>query len=168
MLYKKIKPFKTIACFNNKFYNINEKDFLKKWNILFFIPFSYSLLCSLELKEISFKKKFFNKEIEIYIITTDNHLVQKNWLNNLKINNLILISDFNHKISKNLNILNINGNSNKSTIIIDKNLIIRSIEIYDNDIGRSINDINKKINMLKIINENYKTNCNFSYTNESI
>nr|AAK15374.1 alkyl hydroperoxide reductase small subunit [Candidatus Carsonella ruddii] len=170
MLNTRIKPFKNISYYKKKFYEIKEIDLKSNWNVFFFYPYSYSFICPLELKNISNKiKEFKNLNTKIYAISNDSHFVQKNWIENeLKFINFPFISDFNHKISNNFNILNKkDGNCLRSTIIIDKNLIIKYINIVDDSIGRSIDEILKNIKMLQFINTNENKLCPYSWNNDS-
>ncbi|AQU89545.1 redoxin domain-containing protein [Candidatus Carsonella ruddii] len=169
MLNTRIKSFKTIAYFKNKFFEINEKHFKNKWNVLFFFPYSYSFICPTELKDISENIIYFNKKnINIYAISTDSHFSQKNWIEQ-KINfvNFPFISDFNHQISKNLNILNKkDGNCFRSTIILDPNLIIKSIDIIDSSISRSIKYLLNRLDMLCYTNLNNNELCPYSWNTD--
>ncbi|AGS06624.1 redoxin domain-containing protein [Candidatus Carsonella ruddii] len=173
MLNKKIKPFKSIAYYANKFYEINENKIKNKWNIFFFFPFAYSFICPTELKEISNNiEKFKKLNTDIYGISSDSHFTQKNWINNeLKFINFPFISDLNHNISKNNKVLNYcDGNSERATIIINPNLIIKSIDIIDSSISRSIDDLIFRLNMLIFTHKNKNHLCPYSwnYNNKSI
>ncbi|ATX33359.1 hypothetical protein CUN91_00090 [Candidatus Carsonella ruddii] len=171
MLNTRIKPFKSIAYFEKKFFEINEKYLKNKWNVLFFFPYSYSFICPTELKDISNNIYNFNKNnINIYAISTDSHFSQKNWIEQkLNFINFPFISDFNHQISKNLNILNKkDGNCFRSTIILDPNLIIKSIDIIDSNISRCIKNILERLNMLIYTNLKNNELCPYSWNNDKI
>ncbi|AFP83979.1 redoxin domain-containing protein [Candidatus Carsonella ruddii] len=170
MLNTRIKPFKNISYYKKKFYELKEKDLKNKWNVFFFFPYSFSFICPIELKDISKNiNEFKINNTNIYAISTDSHYTHKKWIDELKFINFPFISDFNHNISKNFNILNKkDGNSLRATIIIDPNLIIRSIEIIDINIGRSIIEIIKKIKMLNFINTNENTLCSYDWNYNNI
>ncbi|AFP84159.1 alkyl hydroperoxide reductase [Candidatus Carsonella ruddii HT isolate Thao2000] len=171
MLNTRIKPFKNISYYKNKFFELKEKDFLNNWSVLFFFPYSFSFICPKELKEISSNINEFKKNnINIYAISTDSCYTHKKWIEDeLKFINFPFISDFNHKISNNFNILNKkDGNCFRSTIIIDPNLIIKSIEIIDNNIGRSITEIIKKVKMLNFVHLNENKLCPYEWNLNSI
>ncbi|WGS66603.1 redoxin domain-containing protein [Candidatus Carsonella ruddii] len=170
MLNTRIKPFKTISYYKKKFYEIKEKNFLNKWNVLFFFPFSFSFICPTELKEISSYINNFKKiNAEIFAISTDSHYTHKKWIENeINFVNFPFISDFNHNLSKNFNVLNKkDGNSYRATIIIDPNLIIKCIELVDINIGRSIIEIEKKIKMLNFVNLNENKVCPYTWNFDS-
>ncbi|UNB92004.1 peroxiredoxin [Candidatus Carsonella ruddii] len=169
MLNTKIKSFKSIAYFNNIFFDISEKNFKNKWTILFFFPFSYTFVCPTEIKDLSNNiKKFNDNNIQVFAISTDSHYTHKNWIKNeLKFVNFPFISDFNHNISKNLNILNKkDGNCYRSTIIIDQNLIIKSIDLIDSSISRSINDLLNRCKMLIHTNLNNNHVCPYTWNTD--
>nr|AAK15383.1 alkyl hydroperoxide reductase small subunit [Candidatus Carsonella ruddii] len=166
MLNTKIKPFNTISYFNKKFFNINLNDLKNKWNIFFFFPYSFTFICPTELKDISnYTFKFKEKNCNIFAISTDSHYTQKKWVETeLNFVNFPLISDFNKNISKNFNIYNKkDGNCERSTFILDRNLNIKYIEILDINIGRSINDIYQKLSMIQFTNKNINKLCPFSW-----
>ncbi|MGK2912768.1 MAG: peroxiredoxin [Candidatus Carsonella ruddii] len=166
MLNTKIKKFNTIVYFNKKFFNINEKNLNNKWTILFCFPFSFSFVCPTELNELSKNiEKFKKKNIQVFGFSTDSHFTHKNWIeNDLKFINFPFISDFNKNISKNINILNIkDGNCYRSTIIIDPNLIIKSIDILDFSISRSIECLLNRCKMLIYTSLNNNKVCPFNW-----
>ncbi|MBY0585470.1 redoxin domain-containing protein, partial [Candidatus Carsonella ruddii] len=132
-------------------------------------PFSYSFVCPTELKEIYEKISDFNNiNAKIFAISTDSHFTHRNWIKkDLKFINFPFISDFNHIISNNFNILNKkDGNCNRATIILDPNLIIKSIEIIDSSISRSIKEILNKIKMLSFTNLNNDKVCPYSWNTD--
>ncbi|WP_433927995.1 redoxin domain-containing protein [Candidatus Carsonella ruddii] len=170
MLNTRIKPFTSILYFKNKFFEINEQYLKNSWSILFFFPFSFSFICPTELKDINkYINEFNNNKAKIFAISTDSHFSQKNWIKQeLSFINFPFISDFNHNISKNFNILNKkDGNSLRSTIILDPNLIIKSIDIIDSSISRSIKDIVNRIKMLSFTNLNNNQVCPYSWNIDS-
>ncbi|MFI4878762.1 MAG: redoxin domain-containing protein [Candidatus Carsonella ruddii] len=166
MLNTKIKNFNKIVYFNKKFFNINEENFKNKWTILFCFPFSFSFVCPTELKELSKNiKKFKKKNIQVFGFSTDSHFAHKNWIENeLKFINFPFISDFNKNMSKNINILNIkDGNCYRSTLIIDPNLIIKSIDILDFSISRSIECLINRCEMLIFTSLNNNKVCPYEW-----
>ncbi|BFI90943.1 redoxin domain-containing protein [Candidatus Carsonella ruddii] len=170
MLNTRIKPFKTISYYKNKFYEIKEKNLLNKWSVFFFFPFSFSFICPTELKDISNNILNFKKNnTEIFALSTDSHYTHKKWIQTeMKFINFPFISDFNHKISKNFNVLNKkDGNCLRATIIIDPNLIIKCIDIVDINIGRSVVEIEKKIKMLNFVNLNENKVCPYTWNIDS-
>ncbi|AFP83786.1 alkyl hydroperoxide reductase [Candidatus Carsonella ruddii CS isolate Thao2000] len=170
MLNTKIKPFNTISYFNKKFYNINLNDLKNKWNIFFFFPYSFTFICPTELKDISnYNLKFKEKNCNLFAISTDSHYTHKKWIESeLTFINFPFISDFNKLISKNFNIYNKkDGNCERSTFILDKNLNIKYIEILDNNIGRSIHNIYQKLIMMQFTYKNINKLCPFSWNNDN-
>ncbi|AFP84340.1 peroxiredoxin [Candidatus Carsonella ruddii] len=170
MLNTKINSFKSIAYFKKKFFEITDKELKNFWNVLFFFPFSYTYICPTELLELSKNINLFkNLKCNIYAISTDSHYTHKNWIENeINFINFPFISDFNHKISKNYKILNKNdGNCYRSTFIIDPNLIIKSIEIIDISISRSIQEILNKIKMLIFTFKNKNKLCPYNWLKDN-
>ncbi|MGK2916087.1 MAG: redoxin domain-containing protein [Candidatus Carsonella ruddii] len=162
MLNTKIKNFNTIVYFNKKFFNINEQNLKNKWTVFFCFPFCFSFICPTELKELSNNIEIFKKKnIQVFGFSTDSHFSHKNWIEKeLKFINFPFISDFNKNISKNINILNKkDGNCLRSTFIIDPNLIIKSIDILDITISRSIKCLINRCEMLIFTNLNNNKVC---------
>ena len=161
---EKAPDFTSDALINNETKKISLSDYKGKWIILFFYPADFTFVCPTELGELADNYNKI-KEIgaEIISISTDTVFVHKAWHDNpetIKKITFPMLADPTGKVSKSYGTyIEEEGLSLRATFIINPEGIIKAFEFHDNDIGRSINELLRKINAAKFIREHKGQVC---------
>jgi len=134
-------------------------DFEWKWVILVFYPADFTFVCPTELKDLSKSHKDIeDNNAEIFVVSTDtifSHKIRKETESLLKDFTIPMISDRTWELSRYFNVLNEkSGNSERWTFIIAPNGVLKSIEITTEPLGRSAQELLRKIQALRFIETN--------------
>ena len=134
-------------------------QFKGKYVVLFFYPLDFTFVCPTELEDLAAAYEDLKKEgAEVLSVSTDTHFVHKAWhdaSSAIKKIKFPMLGDPLHTISKAYDVLRTNeGLSDRATIIIDPDHIVKSIEITDEPIGRNAQELLRKVKALKFAREN--------------
>lgn len=144
-------------------------DFKKKsWIILFFYPADFTFVCPTELLDLNKKYKEFKKlKAEVIAVSTDTVYTHKAWIETEQLLSGISFSvaaDHNGKLSKELGIYNEeNGMTQRAVFIIDKEGILRAVEVVADKIGRNASEILRKLKALDFVEKNPGLVCPASW-----
>lgn len=161
---KTIPDLEFEAFHENRVKKISLSDYKGKWLVLFFYPADFSFICPTELEEAAYYYKEFKKlGAEILSVSTDTVFVHKAWHDNspaIKKINFPMLADPTGKLCRALGTYIENeGISLRATFIIDPDRIIKAYEVHDNDIGRSIQEILRKLQAAKFVREHKGQVC---------
>jgi NADH-dependent peroxiredoxin subunit C len=143
---------------------IRLSDYKGKWVILFFYPADFTFICPTELGELADRYEEFKKlGSEIISISTDTAYVHKAWHDSsekIKKIKYPMLSDPTHKISESYDtLIPEQGLSLRATFLIDPDGIIKAFEFHNNDIGRSSDELIRKLQAAKFTRENNGEVC---------
>ncbi|MDO8500122.1 MAG: peroxiredoxin [bacterium] len=129
------------------------KDFSGKWVVLLFYPADFTFVCPTELADIAGLYDEFKKmNAEVISVSTDTVFTHKAWLETeqlLKDVKYSMAADHNGMFSRELGIYNEEkGMAQRATFIIDPEGVLRSADIVADAIGRSADDVNRKLKAL--------------------
>jgi len=138
---------------------ISLDDLKGKWTILFFYPADFTFVCPTELKDIAdIKEKFDNLWIEVLAISADTIFSHRAWVKHEKLLENFkfkMLSDHSLKISKMFNILDEETwIAWRWTFIIDKEWILKGIEVTTWPLWRSSDELLRKMEALQFIEKN--------------
>ena len=155
---------------------ISLDDFSKKdlpagkagWVILFFYPADFTFICPTELLDLNKKYEEFKKlKAEIIAVSTDTVYTHKAWLETEQLLaglNYSMAADHNGKLSRELGIYDEeNGMAQRAVFIIDKDGILRAVEIVADKIGRNASEILRKLKALDFVEKNPGLVCPASW-----
>jgi len=165
---QKIEDFTTEAFHDGETKKINLSDYKGKWVIMLFYPADFTFVCPTELEEAANLYDEFKKEnAEILSVSTDTVFVHKAWHDNsptIKKIKYPMIADPSGKICKQFNTyLPEEGLSLRGSFIIDPDGILKAIDVHDNSIGRSSEEILRKLQASKFVRENKGLVCPASW-----
>jgi len=132
--------------------------------VLFFYPADFTFVCPTELEDMAEHYDSI-KELggEVYSVSTDTHFVHKAWWDaspSIQKIKFPMLGDPLHKISTAFDVLRTEeGLSDRATIIIDPDGVVKSIEITDEPIGRNASELIRKLKALKYARENPGVAC---------
>lgn len=152
------------ALINNEIKKISLLEYRGKWVILFFYPADFTFICPTELGELADRYEEFKKlGAEIISISTDTAFVHKAWHDSsplIKKINYPMLADPTHKITKDYETyIEDQGISLRATFLINPEGIIKAFEFHDNDIGRSSEELIRKLQAAKFVLENKGNVC---------
>ena len=165
---KKIPSFELDALAKNQITKLKTDDFQGQWLILFFYPADFTFVCPTELKELADKyDEFVKLDAEIISVSTDTVFVHKAWRDNspaiAKIN-FPMAADPTGGLCRALNTyIPEEGLSLRATFIIDPDGIVKAYEMHDNSIGRSVQELLRKLRAAQYVREHGGEVCPASW-----
>ncbi|HAS80860.1 MAG: Peroxiredoxin [Candidatus Nomurabacteria bacterium GW2011_GWE1_32_28] len=163
-----IPDFEVEAYQNNNIKKIKFSDYRGKWVVLIFYPADFTFVCPTELEDA---QKYYEeiKKLggEIMSISTDTVFVHKAWHDNSPAISKIqypMLADPTGNISKMFGTYVENeGVSLRGTFVINPEGILKTIEIHDNNIGRSAKEMLRKLEAAKFVEEHDGNVCPASW-----
>jgi NADH-dependent peroxiredoxin subunit C len=156
--------FSIDAFHENDIKKLNLTEFKGKWVILAFYPADFTFVCPTELGELADKyEELKSLNTEIISISTDTPYVHKAWHDDsptIKKITYPMGSDTNGRMSKAYGTyIEDDGLSIRATFIIDPDGNIKAYDIHDNSIGRSADEIIRKLKAIQFVRENGNQVC---------
>jgi len=161
----KLAPyFQAQAYHNNEIKDINIRDLRGKWIVLFFYPADFTFVCPTELGDLADKYEQFKElNTEILSVSTDTAFVHKAWHDNsdtIKKIKFPMLADPTSKICKAYKTyISEEGLSLRGTFLIDPEGILKAYELHDNSIGRSTDELIRKIQAAQFVANNPGNVC---------
>jgi peroxiredoxin (alkyl hydroperoxide reductase subunit C) len=161
---EKAPEFKEDAFINGKIEKISLSNYRGKWVVLFFYPADFTFICPTELGELADNyKKIKELGAEIISISTDTAFVHKAWHDNSATIRKIkfpMLADPARRVCKSYGTLIENeGLSLRATYIINPDGVVKAFEFHDNSIGRSCEELIRKIQAAKYVAEHKNQVC---------
>lgn len=141
-----------------KFQNINLGDYNGKWLILFFYPADFTFVCPTELVQMAELYPEFQKlGCEVVSVSTDTKYVHKAWKDHspsiAKVN-FPMLADPTGMLCKTLGTyIPSEGVSLRGSFIVDPDGVIQAYEIHANNIGRSADELLRKLQAAIFVRE---------------
>lgn len=164
----KVSDFELDVYFPEKkdFGRVKFSDVFKKgkWLILFFYPADYTFVCPTELADAGDKYPEIMKEgAELISLSTDTHYVHYAWQNAEKLlSNLKypMAADPTHIVSKTFGVYDAaSGLALRGTFIIDPDGKLLASEVNYFPVGRSSDELLRKLKAFKFVRENPTNVC---------
>ncbi len=161
---QKAPEFTTKSFYDGRVKTINLSDYKGKWVVLFFYPADFTFVCPTELGELADRYeelKLLNAEV--LSVSTDTEFVHKAWGDNsptIKKIKFPMLADPTGKICKAYGTyIREEGLSLRGTFIIDPDGILKAYELHDNSIGRSAQELIRKIQAAQFVREHGGEAC---------
>lgn len=147
---------------------IKFSDYKGKWMVFIFYPADFTFVCPTELEDAAGLYKEFKKlGAEIFSVSTDTVFVHKAWHDNspaIKKVEYPMIADPTGKLCREFGTyIEEDGLSLRGTFIVDPDGVLKTIEIHDNNIGRSAKELLRKLQAAKFVRENKGKVCPASW-----
>lgn len=161
---KPAPEFNENALINGEIKKISLSDYKGKWVVLFFYPADFTFICPTELGELADKYETFKEQgAEIISVSTDTAYVHKAWHDSspsIKKIKYPMLADPTHRVSIDYGTyIEEEGISLRATFLIDPKSIIKAFEFHNNDIGRSSEELLRKLQAAKFVLENQGNVC---------
>jgi peroxiredoxin (alkyl hydroperoxide reductase subunit C) len=156
--------FKEDAFIDGKIKKISLSDYKGKWVVLFFYPADFTFVCPTELGELADNYGKIRKlGAEVISVSTDTVFVHKAWHDSSPAVRKIkfpMLADPAQRVCKSYwTLIEEEGVSLRATFIIDPNSIIKAFEFHDNSIGRSAEELLRKLEAAKFVAEHKGEVC---------
>ncbi|MEN9852653.1 MAG: hypothetical protein RI996_596 [Candidatus Parcubacteria bacterium] len=143
-------------------------DYRSKWVVVFFYPGDFTFVCPTELEDLAKQYETFTKlNVEILAVSTDSVYVHKAWKGQSPaIGQVVfpMLSDSLHIVSKKYGVYSKEeGTALRGTFLIDEGGILRTMEIHDNGIGRSVGELLRKVQAAQYVSAHPGTVCPASW-----
>ena len=159
-----VPEFEVDAFLNNDIKKIKLSDYKGKWIVLIFYPADFTFVCPTELEDAQkYYEEAKNLNAEIMSVSTDTAFAHKAWHDSSPAIGKItypMLSDKNGELSKMFGtFIEEEGLSLRGTFIIDPDGVLKTIEIHDNNIGRSAKEMIRKLEAAKFVREHDGNVC---------
>ncbi len=164
----KVPEFELDAYQADDIKKIKLSDYKGKWVVLIFYPADFTFVCPTELEDAETHYEEVKKlGGEIMSISTDSAFSHKAWHDTSaaigKIN-YPMLADPTGKIAEMFGVyIEEEGMALRGTFIIDPDGVLKTIEIHDNNIGRSAKEMVRKLQAAKFVRENKGNVCPASW-----
>ena len=150
LINSEVKPFKTTAFKDGKFFEVTHEDLKGKWSVFFFYPADFTFVCPTELGDLADNYAEFQRlGVEIYSVSTDTHFTHKAWHDTSYTIRKItypMLGDPTGTISRNFEVMiEADGLAERGTFVIDPEGRIQIVEITAGGIGRDASELLRKI-----------------------
>lgn len=146
------------AYINDEIKKISLSDYRGKWVILFFYPADFTFVCPTELGELADHYAEIKVEgAEVVSVSVDTAFVHKAWHDNSetirKIKYPMLADPARRVCAEYGTLIEHEGLSLRATFLIDPDGILKAFEFHDNSIGRSIEELIRRLQAAKFVAE---------------
>jgi peroxiredoxin len=143
-------------------------DYKGKWVVLIFYPADFTFVCPTELEDAAeYYDEVKKLDAEIMSISTDTAFSHKAWHDNSpaigKIKYPMLADPTGNVCRMFGTYIEDEGLSLRGTFIIDPDGVLKTIEIHDNNIGRSAKEMLRKLHAAKFVHEHGGNVCPASW-----
>jgi len=154
---------------NNEIKNFSLDDYKGKWVVLVFYPADFTFVCPTELGSLADNYEEFQKlGVEVLSISTDTAFVHKAWFENsetIKKIKFPMVADPTGRICRAYGTyIAEEGLSLRGTFIIDPDGKLKAWELHDNSIGRSSQELLRKIHAAQFVREHGDQVCPANWT----
>ena len=153
---------------DDKIKKIKLHDYEGKWLVVFFYPSDFTFVCPTELEELADNYESFKKlGAEILSVSTDTVYVHKAWHDTspaIKKITFPMLADPTRKLCSALGVhIHNEGVALRGTFIVNPEGKIISMEVNDNNIGRSAKELLRKLQAAKFVSEHKGQVCPASW-----
>lgn len=154
-----IPEFTTEAFHDGAFKKISKKDVLGKWSVFVFYPADFTFVCPTELGDVAdYYDELKKMGVEVYSVSTDTHFVHKAWheaSDTIKKIKFPMLGDASGKITRGFGVMiEEDGQALRGTFVVNPEGVIKTAEIHDLGIGRSAEELVRKVQAAQYVAQN--------------
>lgn len=155
---EKVPDFDLTLYHKDKIVERRLSDFFGKWTVLFFYPADFTFVCPTELEDLADHYEEFQKlDTEVFGVSTDTVYTHKAWHDHSKAIEKVqfpMIADRTAELTMEFGVyIEEEGNARRGTFIIDPDGVLQSYEVNSNNIGRSAEEILRKLRAAQFVRE---------------
>lgn len=145
--------FKDVTAYQKggEFIKVSLEQYRGKWVVLFFYPRDFTFICPTEIRGFAKHREDFAKlNAEILGASTDSEWSHKAWMErDLPEVTYPIIADTTHQISRDYDVLNDEGASERGLFVIDPDGIVRYAMVSGGSVGRSVKETLRVVEALQ-------------------
>lgn len=166
---EKAPEFTEDAYVDDDIKKISLADYKGKWVVLFFYPADFTFVCPTELGDLADRYEELKRlGAEVISVSTDTAFVHKAWHDNsetIKKIGFPMLADPTRRVCSSYGtLIEEEGLSLRATFIIDPEGLVKAFEVHDNSIGRSGDELIRKLQAAKFVEENNGQVCPMNWT----
>jgi NADH-dependent peroxiredoxin subunit C len=147
---------------------INLSDYRGKWLVLIFYPGDFTFVCPTELYEAAELYPEFQKlKAEILSVSTDSVFVHKAWHDTSPLIKMIpypMVADPTGRLCREFGTyLEDEGVALRGSFLVDPDGVLKTMEIHDNSIGRSMHELLRKLQAASYVRDHQGEVCPASW-----
>lgn len=159
-----IVDFNVQAYHQGTFKSITKESVLGQWSVFFFYPADFTFVCPTELGDVAdYYPQFKALNCEIYAVSEDSHFVHKAWADasdTIRRIEYPMLGDPTGKLARAFGVLNEEeGQAYRATFVVNPAGMIRLYEIHDMGIGRNAEELLRKLEAAKFVEEHGDQVC---------
>lgn len=140
------------------FKKVRLSDYRGKWLVLFFYPADFTFICPTELEDLADNyAKFQELGVEVLSVSTDTAFVHKAWHDHSEAIQKVkypMYADPTGELTRALGVyIPEEGLALRGTFIVDPDGVLQSYEVNANNIGRSSDELLRKIQAAQFVRE---------------
>ncbi len=129
-----------------------------KWMVLFFYPADFTFVCPTELEELAdMYEKFTEIGTEIFSVSTDTAFAHKAWHDTSRAIGKVtypMIADPTGDLCREFGVyIEDEGLARRGTFVIDPDGVLQAYEVHANNIGRSADELLRKVHAAQFVRE---------------
>lgn len=155
---EEIPDFEAEIYHEESFKKVRLSDYRGKWLVLFFYPADFTFVCPTELEDLADNYgQFKDLETELLSVSTDTVFVHKAWHDHSDAIRKVtypMLADPTGMLSRMLGVyLPDEGVALRGTFIVDPDGVLQAYEINANNIGRSSDELLRKLRAARFVRE---------------
>lgn len=159
-----VADFSVQAYHEGKFKEIAKENILGHWSVFFFYPADFTFVCPTELGDLQDHYEEFKKiGCEIYSVSEDSHFVHKAWADasdTIRRIQYPMLGDPAGKLASFFGVLDPEaGQAFRGTFVVSPEGRIKAYEIHDMGIGRNAEELLRKVEAAKFVEEHGDQVC---------
>ena len=159
-----IPDFEVDAYHEGETKKIKLSDYRGKWLVLVFYPADFTFVCPTELEDAAEKHGAFQEaNAEILSVSTDTVFVHKAWHDTSDAIGKVkypMVADPTGELCRAFGTyIEGEGLALRGSFVIDPDGVLKTIEIHDNSIGRSADELLRKLNAASFVREHGDQVC---------
>jgi peroxiredoxin (alkyl hydroperoxide reductase subunit C) len=163
-IYSEAPGFELEAYHNGDTVKVNLADYKGKWVVLFFYPADFTFVCPTELGDLARNYEAFRKlDTEVMVASTDKVVSHKAWHDTSETIKQIkypMLADPTGRLCRDYGVMiEESGEALRGTFIIDPEGILRSFEINDTSMGRSTDELLRKLQAAQFVRKHGSEVC---------
>ena len=156
--------FQAEAFHNNEIKRVKLSDFRGKWVVVVFYPADFTFICPTELGDLADKYPVFQQlNTEVLSVSTDTAFVHKAWFDSSPMIGKVkfpMVADPTGEICRAFGTyIEHEGLSLRGTFLIDPEGVLKAYEIHDNSLGRSTNELLRKVKAAQYVQQHGSEVC---------
>jgi peroxiredoxin (alkyl hydroperoxide reductase subunit C) len=156
--------FELEAFHNGDIKKIRLSDYRGKWVVIVFYPADFTFVCPTELGELADNyTEFQNLGCEVLSVSTDTAFVHKAWHDDSDTIGKVpfpMLADPTGRMTRNYGVMiEDEGLALRGTFLIDPDGMLKAYEVHDNSIGRSTEELLRKLQAAQFVREHGSEVC---------